>query len=648
MPPEGEDATQPLLGAQQEGVAGELRLQEEERTCYRGCCCFCCAEERTAQTSVAALDGSLRAHSRTFWLAVVVMLWASFCYGTLFGSLSPVLTGDCDSGDTETVICPECLNCDMDMSESQLSMWILVGPLPTVLLGPLGGAALDRLGHRRMMVVGGVVYVIGWIVLALTPGERGLWNPSVEADLEKQGWISPIFLYGGRLLSWGGFSLGAGVPGIYLAEIAQPQHRGAVGGACQLAIMLGTLAEFGLGAIVRAWRVLYAINGLAFLPCLVLVACIPPSPRWLHIHRTNRRQQIRPEQGSGVISAETVAQEAAEVHRALARFYRPGTKLGALLAEVAPVAPPSDHQAQALTADSDGTIIPGDGAAGGAEEGQCCCTAVERQALRELRSPVAMCAFIAVAMQLCPGGTVVVLFAGPILEGFAPETRNTVALLCNAAALPGCLIALAFADRCGRRKLLAVSAVGQCLASVALGTVFLLKTRDVSFLRGEDLTLVAALSLAAVQFSYTLGWGTLVGVTMSELMPTRVRGVGTALAQGVGGLANTAIATLFTPLAVVLGLDVIFYALGVTILVCALISLFWLPQTEGRALEDIESHFRSGPESHRRHGDDEVVALRQEVGALQRQVAALQDELAKAHVENEALLETIECLGPAQ
>ena len=82
--------------------------------------------------------------------------------------------------------------------------------------------------------------------------------------------------------------------------------------------------------------------------------------------------------------------------------------------------------------------------------------------------------------------------------------------------------------------------------------------------------------------------------------------------------------------------------------VCALISLFWLPQTEGRALEDIESHFRSGPESHRRHGDDEVVALRQEVGALQRQVAALQDELAKAHVENEALLETIECLGPAQ
>ena len=43
-----------------------------------------------------------------------------------------------------------------------------------------------------------------------------------------------------------------GVPGIYLAEVAQPQHRGAVGGGCQLAIMLGTLAEFGLGAVVTA------------------------------------------------------------------------------------------------------------------------------------------------------------------------------------------------------------------------------------------------------------------------------------------------------------------------------------------------------------------------------------------------------------
>jgi MFS family permease len=138
------------------------------------------------------------------------LLWASFCYGMLFGSLSPVLAADCEGADDQPATCPECFNCDMGLSQQQLSLWILIGPLPTVLLGPLGGAALDRLGHRWMIVVGGLIYVVGWAALALTPGPRGIWRGQEETNLE-QSWVAVLFIFSGRLLSWGGFALAAGV-----------------------------------------------------------------------------------------------------------------------------------------------------------------------------------------------------------------------------------------------------------------------------------------------------------------------------------------------------------------------------------------------------------------------------------------------------
>eukprot|EP01047_Picozoa_sp_COSAG01_P030277 COSAG01_NODE_2107_length_8406_cov_21.249158_1_plen_97_part_00 len=75
----------------------------------------------------------------------------------------------------------------------------------------------------------------------------------------------------------------------------------------------------------------------------------------------------------------------------------------------------------------------------------------------------------------------------------------------GAAVASGCLLALSCADRLGRRSLLMLSAAGQCIASAALGTFFLLSTREVAALPiGLDLTVLAAGALAFVQFSYYL------------------------------------------------------------------------------------------------------------------------------------------------
>jgi|EP01047_Picozoa_sp_COSAG01_P030279 hypothetical protein len=77
-----------------------------------------------------------------------------------------------------------------------------------------------------MLACAGLIYVSGWVVLALTPGQRGLWTTTTHGGADEGGrselsWAPTLFIFGGRVLSWGGFGLGAGVPAIYLVEVAQ-------------------------------------------------------------------------------------------------------------------------------------------------------------------------------------------------------------------------------------------------------------------------------------------------------------------------------------------------------------------------------------------------------------------------------------------
>jgi hypothetical protein len=141
-----------------------------------------------------------------------------------------------------------------------------------------------------------------------------------------------------------------------------------------------------------------------------------------------------------------------------------------------------------------------------------------------------------------------------------------------------------------------------------------------------------------------------VGVLTGELMPARVRGVGSAVAQALGGVANTAIASLFPALADAQLLDVTFYTLGAVILLFSGVCWCWLPHTEGRALEDIEHHLSlgsagSGTSAAAADDDDDAdkaaAATQEEVGALRRKVAGLQGELAQARAHIASLQEAL-------
>jgi hypothetical protein len=78
-------------------------------------------------------------------------------------------------------------------------------------------------------------------------------------------------------------------------------------------------------------------------------------------------------------------------------------------------------------------------------------------------------------------------------------------------------------------------AAADAAASGAGGSGSAAAATDPNMLDGfTSLDWLAFGSLAGAQFSYTLGWGSVTGVLMSELMPGAVRGLGLSVAQSAG------------------------------------------------------------------------------------------------------------------
>jgi MFS family permease len=91
--------------------------------------------------------------------------------------------------------------------------------------------------------------------------------------------------------------------------------------------------------------------------------------------------------------------------------------------------------------------------------------------------------------------------------------------------------------------------------------------------------------------SYALGPGVVVWLMLSELMPTRIRSIG----MGVGLLFNQGISTLiakvFLPVVGRFGYYAMFAFLASCTIVYFLTATFFVPETKGKTLEEIEQHF---------------------------------------------------------
>jgi SP family myo-inositol transporter-like MFS transporter 13 len=90
---------------------------------------------------------------------------------------------------------------------------------------------------------------------------------------------------------------------------------------------------------------------------------------------------------------------------------------------------------------------------------------------------------------------------------------------------------------------------------------------------------------------YALGPGVVVWLALSELMPTRIRSNGMSVALVLNQMVSTTFAAIFLPFVSKHGYSSIFFLFAGCTVIYLAVAAFFLPETKGNTLEEIEAHF---------------------------------------------------------
>jgi hypothetical protein len=92
---------------------------------------------------------------------------------------------------------------------------------------------------------------------------------------------------------------------------------------------------------------------------------------------------------------------------------------------------------------------------------------------------------------------------------------------------------------------------------------------------------------------FAIGPGVCVWLALSELMPTRIRSNGMSIALLVNQAVSTIIAAVFLPTVGKYGYSTMFFMFAGFTVIYFITAVFFLPETKGKTLEEIEDHFES-------------------------------------------------------
>lgn len=156
------------------------------------------------------------------------------------------------------------------------------------------------------------------------------------------------------------------------------------------------------------------------------------------------------------------------------------------------------------------------------------------------------------------------------------------------------VVACALVDKRGRKFLLKLGTSGIILGLCGVGTIFLAISKGwvaASMTTGVLATLFFFMFIAF----YAVGPGVCVWLALTELMPTRIRANGMAIAMIINQGVSAGIATVFPRwCAATNDNGSVFFVLAGFTVIYFITAAFFLPETKGRTLEEVEQYFTTG------------------------------------------------------
>ncbi len=109
---------------------------------------------------------------------------------------------------------------------------------------------------------------------------------------------------------------------------------------------------------------------------------------------------------------------------------------------------------------------------------------------------------------------------------------------------------------------------------------------------------MVAIGLYGFMAFFALGPGVCVWLALSELMPTRIRSNGMSIALVINQLVSTTLAGVFLPFVSRYGYSSMFFLFAAFTVLYLVVAAFFLPETKGKTLEEIEALFEGSATSH--------------------------------------------------
>jgi MFS transporter, SP family, solute carrier family 2 (myo-inositol transporter), member 13 len=108
---------------------------------------------------------------------------------------------------------------------------------------------------------------------------------------------------------------------------------------------------------------------------------------------------------------------------------------------------------------------------------------------------------------------------------------------------------------------------------------------------------IVAISLFIFMAFFAIGPGVCVWLALSELMPTRIRSNGMSIALVLNQAVSTTIAAIFLPTVGKYGYSTMFFGFAACTVIYFVTATWFLPETNGKTLEEIEAHFEGAEAS---------------------------------------------------
>ncbi|KAF8024235.1 hypothetical protein BT93_F1439 [Corymbia citriodora subsp. variegata] len=348
------------------------------------------------------------------------------------------------------------------------------------------------------------------------------------------------FLYMGRLLEGFGVGIISYTVPVYIAEIAPQNMRGSLGSVNQLSVTIGILLAYLLGLFVE-WRIL-AVLGI--LPCTILIPglfFIPESPRWLAKMGMTEEFEASLQVLRGFDT--DISLEVNEIKRAVASSSRR--------------------------------------------------TTIRFSELKQRRYwfPLMVGIGLLILQQLS-GINGVLFYSSNIFADAGVTSSNVATVGVGVVQVIATGVTTWLVDRAGRRLLLIISSAGMT-ASLLVVAVSFYVTESAS--EGSSLSnifsILSVVGVVAMVIAFSLGIGAIPWIIMSEILPVNIKG----LAGSIATLANWLTSWVVTMTANLL----LTWSAGGTFTIYMVVSAFtvafvslYVPETKGRALEEIQRSFR--------------------------------------------------------